>query len=156
MEEWRPIADFPDYEVSNQGNVRSNKSGNWNMLKACNDGNKGGDYLVVSLLSYNDKRITKRVHRLVAEAFIPNLENKKDVDHLDINRQNNKVENLRWATRSENMLNTRDRTAHRNIQRTPNGNYHVQIWRNRIIVYDKTFDTEAEAIQGRDAFLILT
>lgn len=45
------------------------------------------------------------VHRLVAETFIPNPENKPEIDHIDRNRANNKVENLRWVTRSENCLN---------------------------------------------------
>lgn len=66
--------------------------------------NKAG-YRVVSLYDkQTHKRSTIRVHRLVAEAFIANPEGKEDVNHIDGNKANNVVENLEWATRSENML----------------------------------------------------
>lgn len=48
-----------------------------------------------------------RVHRLVAETFIPNPENKSEIDHINRNPSDNRVENLRWATRTENNRNTR-------------------------------------------------
>lgn len=46
------------------------------------------------------------LHRLIAEAYIPNPENKREVDHKDRNRLNNSIENLRWMSRKENQLNT--------------------------------------------------
>lgn len=63
--------------------------------------NKRNGYLTVDL--YNNGEVTKcTVHRLLAEAFVPNPNNKPCIDHKDGNRQNNKLSNLRWATYSEN------------------------------------------------------
>jgi hypothetical protein len=97
MEEeiWKTIEDFPNYEVSNFGNIR-NKS----KLKMKLHQNYAG-YLKISLQNINKKSISCFTHRLVAKAFIPNLENKPTVNHIDRDKTNNNVYNLEWATMSE-------------------------------------------------------
>jgi molybdenum-dependent DNA-binding transcriptional regulator ModE len=95
MEEWREIFEFPNYSVSNLGNVKNNKT---NKLMKINV--KGG-YCHISLKNETSKKSFK-VHRLVASAFIPNPENKSDVNHEDKNKLNNNVSNLTWMTRKEN------------------------------------------------------
>lgn len=55
-------------------------------------------------LTKNGKQKTKPVHRIIAEAFIPNPENKEEVNHLDGDKLNNKLSNLEWVTKSENSL----------------------------------------------------
>lgn len=99
MEDVRYIKDFPEYAVDMLGNVYSFKYGKTRVMKA-NPTLKG--YLQVSL-ALNGKLYPRRVHRLVAEAFIPNPNNLPQVNHKDGNKLNNSVENLEWCTNSYNL-----------------------------------------------------
>lgn len=95
VEVFKPIKKFKGYEVSNLGNVRSLKSNK--ILKQANH-NQG--YKLVCLQS-KDKQVTCRVHRLVAEAFIK--KSTLEVNHKDLDKTNNRVENLEYVTRSQNQ-----------------------------------------------------
>ena len=102
MEIWRDIKGYEGvYQISNMGNVKSlgnNKSRKEKVLKLAKNTN---GYLKVNL--YKDgKQKNYLIHRLVAESFIPKVEGKTHVDHIDSNRQNNNVNNLRWCTIVEN------------------------------------------------------
>lgn len=97
MEEWRPIQNFPNYDVSNLGNIKNITT--HKMLKPCV---KSG-YYHVSLVN-NENKQNFKVHRLVALAFIENPENKSDVNHKDKNKLNNNLSNLEWMTRRENNI----------------------------------------------------
>jgi len=90
------LLDYPNYEVSTWGNVRNRTTGK--ILKQC-IGNHG--YKIVGINGYG----MKTVHRLVACAFLNNIENKKNVDHIDRKKTNNNILNLRFATDSENQHN---------------------------------------------------
>jgi hypothetical protein len=92
---WKTIEDYSNYAVSNLGRVK-----NINRQYILKQSNRGG-YSSVSLKNSNCKK-NFRVHRLVANAFIPNIENKSDVNHKDKNRSNNNINNLEWMTRKEN------------------------------------------------------
>jgi hypothetical protein len=110
-EEWR-WAFEGHYEVSNFGNIRSVDRvsvsyGN----RLCN---RKGRIMIINyvpgkygmiVLSMNGKISTYSVHRLVAKAFLPNPDNLVQVDHIDRNRHNNHVSNLRWVSHSCNQQN---------------------------------------------------
>lgn len=104
QEEWKKIDGYPNYSVSNLGKIRNDKTGR--ILKPNKSGGYRSYYQV--WLSRGSCASHKRalIHRLVAEAFIPNFENKPFVNHLDGNGFNNCVSNLEWATRSENMVHS--------------------------------------------------
>lgn len=111
-EEWRAIEGYDAYEVSNFGRVRS-KDRYVNIrsygqrlipgqiLKGESNQHRHG-YWTVSLCSKSKHR-NFQIHRLVAQAFIPNPENKPQVNHIDNNPSNNRVDNLEWVTAQENV-----------------------------------------------------
>lgn len=98
MEEiWKDIKEYEGlYQVSNLGRVKRVTTGR--ILKGSKD--RGG-YLVVNL-SKNNSGSMKKIHRLVAQAFIPNPENKAEINHIDEDKTNNMLSNLDWMTRKEN------------------------------------------------------
>jgi len=97
LEEWSAVDGYSNYEVSSLGKIR-----NKNTRRILKSANKGG-YFFVSLCK-NSVGKTLAVHRLVAEAFILNPENKAHVNHKDKNGLNNYVENLEWNTPLENNI----------------------------------------------------
>lgn len=95
---WKQINGHPDYYISNLGRVYSFKRSG-KILTPCID--RFG-YCMLHLWEENKQHMVK-VHRLVAEHFIPNPDNLSDVNHKDENKQNNKVENLEWCNRQYNL-----------------------------------------------------
>lgn len=108
---WKDIEEYEGiYQVSNLGKVKSFKRGSERMLKPCRD-RRG--YLIVDLYK-NGKHKNNKIHRLVAQAFIPNPENKSEINHIDEDKTNNNVDNLEWSTRKENLNHgTRNERASR-------------------------------------------
>ena len=95
--EWKKISRNTNYSINKKGEIRNDTTGN---IKAQYI-NRSNGYMTVDLYA-GDKPQKVTVHRLLAEAFIPNPENKPCIDHKDGNRTNNSLSNLRWATYSEN------------------------------------------------------
>jgi hypothetical protein len=93
------IKGYPDYLIYEDGrvfSVRSNK-----FLTQCY--NRGG-YLILNLCKKGTKPKSHRVHRLVAEHFLPKSKNLRDVNHIDGNKANNHISNLEWSNKSLNGL----------------------------------------------------
>jgi len=109
MEEvWKPVVGYEDlYEVSSMGRIRGlrGKNGKSNTRKVFLMSlviNKSSKYLAITVGRKGDKQKNMLVHRLVAQAFIPNPGSKPEVNHINGVKIDNKVENLEWVTLSEN------------------------------------------------------
>lgn len=143
-EEW---IEYGRYKVSSYGRIQSLRfPGQY--LKP--DIDKDG-YEYVRLMNEDKLSKTKiSIHRLVALCFLKNMENKPTVDHINRNKKDNRVQNLRWATYSEQNFNRRCKLS-------VTGEKYIGFRYNRFRVgmpgYDKLFETLEEAIRARDAFL---
>lgn len=155
-EEWKTIPGYEGYyEASTHGNIRSvdryiNCGKAFRFFEGC--------LLVQSTNSrYNQVNLfkTMTVHRLIALTFLPNPDNLPEVDHIDRNKRNNHVLNLRWVTRSTNERNTGMRCTNKVGEKNIHfdsyvGKYRVKItWLNVL----KRFDKLEDAILYRDTKL---
>ena len=94
---WKDIQDYENiYQVSNLGNIKSQRK----IRKICV--HKSG-YNVITLYK-NGKGKSFRVHRLVAQAFLPNIDNKEVINHINGIKTDNRVDNLEWCSQKENCI----------------------------------------------------
>ena len=96
---WKNIDIATNYEVSNLGRVRNTKTG-----QILNPGVSGNGYKQVSIKFKDTNKFKKQyIHRLVAQYWLENPENKREVNHKNLDRTDNRAENLEWLTSSENQ-----------------------------------------------------
>ena len=105
MADWKTIEGFPNYAVSEDGQVKNQKRNR--ILKQAPDSD---GYLVVSLY-YKGNRTVSKVHRLVAKAFIPNPDNLPGVNHIDEIKSHNWKSNLEWSTCEHNSIHSFGKTC---------------------------------------------
>ena len=153
MEEiYKKIDDYDNYEISNLGNVRNI---NTNRILKLHETNCG--YLRVSVCKDG---IMKKfyIHRLVALHFIPNPQNLTDIDHIDQNKTNNSISNLRWVSRSNNnrnkpkMQNKSSKYIGVSVYK-PNGKYQAQININNKNKHIGYYETEDDAGKAWDDYI---
>jgi hypothetical protein len=113
-EEFRMCIENNNYSVSNFGRVRNNKTSKIVKGSINSEGYLNLDYTIEGTRHY------KKIHRLIAVAFVPNPEDKPCVDHIDNNRTNNNAYNLRWCTIGENQQN---KCVHKNNSTGTKGVY---------------------------------
>ena len=124
LEIYAPIDGFPNYLVTSYGRVLSLKDNNGKDRILEIKQNSGNRHYFYVMLSNNSKKKRLSVHRLVAQAFIPNPENKPQVNHIDEDKANNHVSNLEWVTAKENCNHG---TRNERIKE----NYPEHIWNNK-------------------------
>lgn len=130
---WIDIKEFEGkYQVSNLGRVKSLKDSSGKHRELILKGrSEGHGYLKVDL-SKGGKCKSMRIHRLVAEAFIPKPKNKTDVNHINGIKTDNRLENLEWVTRSENLKHAYDIGLKEKPIGVKNPNYGVKFSEERI------------------------
>jgi hypothetical protein len=146
---WKAFTD--NHEISTEGEIR-NKRGM--ILKQHLHKDRGYKQILITM---GDKT-TYHTHRLVATAFLPNPNNLPEVDHINRIRTDNRVENLRWVTRSENCMNkncrAESKSKEKNIYARADGKFLVKVSRDKKRVFLGVHDTIEEAVQARNEALI--
>lgn len=172
IKEWRNIKGLEHlYKISNYGEVKAKRRVVYDIVdgerqpvyvtkeRLMKPFDNGNGYLVITLSIDDGSRKNFYIHRLVAEAFLPNPDNLPQVNHLDYDRKNNRVTNLEWCSALENArYSLCNQPIIRNVCSTSTGYKYIGIRNNKYRVgikikgmhTDKCFNTLQEAIDYRN------
>lgn len=140
---YKVIKEFPAYLIYNDGRVYSTKT---NQFMSIGEDDRG--YKQVSFYQ-NGKGHTKKIHRLVAEAFIPNPNNLPQVNHIDENKSNNHYTNLEWCTKDYNIhYGTRTERAALTNRTANQGQRKVGAYKNNELVKEFISISEGARFTG--------
>jgi len=135
------IINYPNYLIYSDGRVQNKKTN-----KFVKEQNHKDGYKIIGLCK-NGKRKNFLIHRLLGKHFIPNPKNKPTIDHINRNRSDNRIENLRWATRKEQQENKgiykNNKSGHKNITFCKERKKWVYNNKNKV---SKRFHTKLEAL----------
>lgn len=137
-EVWKQVEDYPDYYISNLGRLKSidryivdslgRKTKRKGKLIKLHKSHKG--YLRVKMIN-GDKHITTSIHRIMAKAFIPNPENKPQVNHINGIKTDNRIENLEWCTNQENQIHA---IKNKLIKHNKGEKHHMSLFNNKQVL----------------------
>ena len=158
MEDFVVIPNFPDYYINRNGDVLSKIKYKEGRLLKPNLNNCGYYYVCL----YKDKkRKQMKIHRLLALTFLDNPNNFNCVDHIDRDKTNNKLENLRWVTHMTNCQNRKrqknNKIGHKNINLDVNKRNNTELYQVKIIrngkIHRKYCKKLEDAIKYRNEYL---
>jgi hypothetical protein len=145
---WQTIETHVNYMISNRGRIFSKQNG---ILNPQTDGN---GYKMIYLCE-NGIKARRKIHRLVAKYFVPNVNNLSWVDHIDRNKANNQSSNLRWVNQTINEINCNPRKQNKSGFTGVSFHKRIQKWQASIKINYKMkhlgyFDNIIDAVKARE------
>lgn len=154
LEEWKVIKGCSNYSISSCGKIKNNIT---NKILKQQPNPKG--YLSTNIKTDDDKTVRYGIHRLMGLHFLDIIDGKNYVDHIDRNKQNNIILNLRWVSNQENIRNQNKRCGYTSKYKGVNFNKERNKWDAKIKINYKTknigrYKTEEEAALAYNNFII--
>ena len=128
MSDWEDLKDYEGwYQINRDGQIRNIKAGKGRLIGKIKMPSPVRNNYLQTLLTKDGKGKRYYIHRLLGIQYIPNPDNKPEIDHIDRNPMNNSIDNLRWATTKENannrITNLNNRHQNNNNQNNSNDNH---------------------------------